>query len=167
MLLMVFLYTIKHLDRANILVVEGTPLQPTACPGDTTAGGDISNMRDMSLVMASSSYQPCHSSLSVCLHLTALMWTICWCEFQSIVCRESSHSVKCIAMICLSTHWIFCFLFFDHLFQFMYNLPDYCFVYNLPVTISINTCDKSLLPPASKIYNINNQYYKIKSKGLV
>ena len=70
-------------------------------------------------------------------------------------------------MICLSTHWIFCFLFFDHLFQFMYNLPDYCFVYNLPVTISINTCDKSLLPPASKIYNINNQYYKIKSKGLV
>ena len=70
-------------------------------------------------------------------------------------------------MICLSTHWIFCFLFFDHLFQFMYNLPDYCFVYNLPVTISINTCDKSLLPPASKIYNINNQYYKIKNKGLV
>ena len=70
-------------------------------------------------------------------------------------------------MICLSTHWIFCFLFFDHLFQFMYNLPDYCFVYNLPVTISINTCDKSLLPPASKIYNINNQYYKINSKGAV
>ena len=67
MLLMVFLYTIKHLDRANILVVEGTPLQPTACPGDTTAGGDISNMRDMSLVMASSSYQPCHSSVSVCI----------------------------------------------------------------------------------------------------
>ena len=65
-------------------------------------------------------------------------------------------------MICLSTHWIFCFLFFDHLFQFMYNLPDYCFVYNLPVTISINTCDKSLLPPASKIYNIDITKLKVK-----
>ena len=69
-------------------------------------------------------------------------------------------------MICLSTHWIFCFLSFDHLFQFMYNLPDYCYVYNLPVTISINTCDMRQEPFASSKQNLQYRYYKIKSKGL-